>query len=110
MMRGAALAAFASALALMAASGTSPAARPRLQQNAECPRPSSSPGADSLVRTGRFWHASRVLPPLRPGRTISADSVLLPIAVAEGLGHYGEVEALLARARGGDSSSLFLLA
>ncbi|HEY2806841.1 MAG TPA: transglycosylase SLT domain-containing protein [Gemmatimonadales bacterium] len=74
----------------------------------ECPaRP--SPGADSLVLAGRFWHASRVHPAPRGTRPVPVDSLLLPAMIAEGLGHFAEEAALLARARGGDTSVAFLM-
>src|SRR5579872_3934754 len=68
-----------------------------------------SPGADSLVRAGRFWHASRLLKPPPGTRPVRADSLLVAAEIEEGLGHFAAEDALLARARGGDSSVAFLL-
>ena len=95
----------------VAAAAPAPAPRVRLLRASpdECPRTGGTPSADSLVRTGRYWHASRIAPPPRGTRLVPADSLLLPIAIAEGLHRFNEVDALIARARGGDSSIPFLL-
>jgi len=62
------------------------------------------PGADSLVATGRFWHALRVLGPLPPrGRPLTVHEAVLRVRVAEGLGRWGQVDSVLARVRGADT-------
>src|SRR5262249_35829840 len=52
--------------------------RPTLRAPAgdECPA-RSAPAADSLVRAGRYWHASRVQPAVRGTRPVRADSLLV---------------------------------
>ncbi len=61
------------------------------------------------MRAGRFWHASRVLRPPQGTRSVRADSLIVAAEIEEGLGHFTAEDALLARARGGDSSVAFLL-
>jgi soluble lytic murein transglycosylase len=65
--------------------------------------PPPLPGPDSLIATGRYWHAWRELPPLRGGGSVAAERVLPHALVAEGLGQSERVEELLRRARGGDT-------
>jgi len=62
-----------------------------------------------LVGAGRFWHASRLVPSLRGTRPVPAESVILRAEIAEGLGRFDDVDALVRRARGGDSVTAFQL-
>jgi soluble lytic murein transglycosylase len=64
---------------------------------------------DSLAAAGRFWHASRVLTPLRGSGPLGADSALLRARVAAGLNRFADVDALLGRIRGADSLAEVLL-
>lgn len=65
--------------------------------------------AESLLASGRYWHASRTLPVLRGTRPLPPESTLLRALAAEGLSRFTDVEALIRRTRGGDSVVPFLL-
>jgi soluble lytic murein transglycosylase-like protein len=58
----------------------------------------------SLVAEGRYWHASRVAPPLpRAPHPLDPAAALLHLRIAEGLGLSEPVEGILARVRGADT-------
>jgi soluble lytic murein transglycosylase len=61
-----------------------------------------------LVASGRFWHARRVTPPPTGTRALPADSIVIHATIAAGLGRDAEVEQLLRRARGADTSRALL--
>ena len=99
--------------AALAAAPVDPACEPAV------PGKSRSPGtcgasvrasAESLLAMGRFWHAWRALPPLRPGtRPLPAESIVLYGTAAEGLGRFRQVDELLRRASGRGAMPAFLL-
>lgn len=82
------------------AGGRKVSARP---QAAACPAPAAV-SAESLVAAGRYWHASRVAPALpAPPRPVPPPLALLHLRIAEGLGRWSDVDAILARIRGADT-------
>jgi soluble lytic murein transglycosylase len=65
--------------------------------------------ARSLVAEGRYWHASRVAPPLpKPPHPLESAAALLQLRIAEGLGLTASVDEILARVSGADTNPDFL--
>ncbi len=63
-----------------------------------------APSVDSLVTTGRYWHAWRALPALpRDARPLRTRDALLRVRIAEGLGRWPQLDTILARVRGVDT-------
>ena len=61
--------------------------------------------ARSLVAEGRYWHASRVAPPLpKAPHPLDPAAALLQLRIAEGLGLTASVDAILARVPAADTS------
>ena len=98
------------ALALLAhAAPPRRAALPRYEPvRMACELPPAVP-TEALLESGRYWHALRTLPPQRATGVLPMESVLVRAVIAEGLERYAEVEALLRRARGGDTVRSWLL-
>ena len=62
------------------------------------------PGVDSLVATGRYWHAGRAggaLP--RDARPLRPSDALRRVRIAEALGQWPQLDTILARAPGVDT-------
>jgi soluble lytic murein transglycosylase len=92
------------ALALGVAAAAVPAQEPAQNPSpAACAAP--PPGdARSLVAEGRYWHASRVAPPLqKPPHSLDASAALLQLRIDKGLGVAAPVDEILARVRGADT-------
>jgi len=65
--------------------------------------------ARSLVAQGRYWHASRVAPPLpKPPHKLEPGAALLQLRIAEGLDLTAPVDGILARVPGADTIPAFL--
>lgn len=65
--------------------------------------------ARTLVAEGRYWHASRVAPPLpKSPHLLESATALLQIHIAEGLGLTAFIDEILARVRGADTNPEFL--
>ena len=97
--RAVAIAAAALPLAFLPVRPVRPA--PRVADSCAVP---PLPGPDSLVASGRFWHASRALGPLPArGRTLGVHEAVLRVRVAEGLERWAEVDSVLARVSGADT-------
>ncbi len=82
---------------------TSPSAAVAQLRSDTCAPP---PRHDALgyLAEGRYWHASRVAPPLpRPPRPLDAAAALLQLRIADGLGLSGGADEILARVRGFDT-------
>jgi soluble lytic murein transglycosylase len=60
------------------------------------------------LASGRYWHGARLAPPPRGTGPLPAEQVLDAALAAEGLREDATVEALLRRARGGDSLPEFV--
>ena len=74
-----------------------------LAQTPECPAPAPV-GAESLLATGRFWHARRAAPALpRVPRPVPLSLGLLHARIHAGLRQWDSVDAVLRRVRGADS-------
>ena len=96
------------ALAAVPAPGAAQQARPDSQPGVCVAPPLGT--ASALVAEGRYWHASRVVPPLpKPPRPLDAATALLRIRIAEGLGITAGVDAILARVAGADTIPDFMM-
>ena len=102
----AAVAALAGSLALAGAGRDDPPVP--LRREPECAVPVALP-TEALIEAGRYWHAQRALPAQRVTGVLPMESVLVRAVIAEGLERYADVDALLRRARGGDTTRSWLL-
>ncbi len=107
-MREPPFAAAALAAALMLLSRGAAAQAP---QATACTPPPAETSAESLLAAGRYWHALRAAPVVGGARgALDPDSALLAIRVAEGVGEFGRIDAILRRVRGADTIPALLAA
>ncbi|MEK6768916.1 MAG: lytic transglycosylase domain-containing protein [Gemmatimonadota bacterium] len=86
--------------------GRSP--RPPARAKDRCVPVPRAPPAESLLATGRYWHALRAAPAPPASRPLPAADAIVHAGIAEGLGRTSRLEELVRRARGGDSLPEFL--
>jgi soluble lytic murein transglycosylase len=88
-------------LAAALAVPSSPAPPP--QRPDDCAAPPAG-DVESLVASGRYWHALRAAPALPPDSSPpSLTRILLRLRIAEGLREWSSIDGILARAAGADT-------